>query len=169
MLKRSQPRWPGHVCYMSDKYLPKRLFYSEQKVDKHSKRGQNRTTRTLWRPLWCAVASALTFGRKPSKFIPSGMAWSTQGWPAVKSIESMGSSKSASSGQARNISMSDLPWALMSPCCNTASNHRLDQSAICAMKTSLPTMTLLWSHGYLWHQRMNIIRTMDKQKHGWNL
>ena len=32
MLNRSKLRWAGHMCHMSNKCLPKRLFYSKPKA-----------------------------------------------------------------------------------------------------------------------------------------
>ena len=42
MLKRSQLRWAGHVCRMSDDRLPKRLLYGELKEGKRSHGGQRK-------------------------------------------------------------------------------------------------------------------------------
>ena len=42
ILKRSQLRWAGHVCRMSDERLPKRLLYGELKHGKRSRGGQRK-------------------------------------------------------------------------------------------------------------------------------
>ena len=42
VLKRSQPRWAGHVCRMTDKRLPKRLLYGELQHGKRSRGGQRK-------------------------------------------------------------------------------------------------------------------------------
>ena len=42
MLRRSQMRWVGHVCHMSDECQPKRMFYSELKAGKCSHGGKKK-------------------------------------------------------------------------------------------------------------------------------
>ena len=58
MLKRSQLRWAGHMCHISDDCLPKRLFYGKVKAGKCSHEGQKKHYKdTLKVSLKCGIDS----------------------------------------------------------------------------------------------------------------
>ena len=162
MLKRSQLRWAGHVCHLSDKCLPETLLCDELEAGKCSHEGQNKCYKEMLKvSLKCWGISHDTWeetvyvcATQCSMIITGVTAYEEH--RANEAIQKCQQQKN----KVGNTSMSNLPQALQYPQCDRV------YVAWIGLIGHLHTHTTSWPTGDLkaWvifdTERMSIIRSM---------